>query len=237
MDHKNGGGWLKTVTVLSKGGERDYNVEIFTPGDRTFFPCPVIWLHGFPGEGEKIWALTEKHCVLICVSGIEWNTDLSPWPAPKAFDKGEDFGGKAAEYLDMLVHEIMPDVEARLPFIPEVRGLAGYSMAGLFAVYAMYHSDCFDRIGTMSGSLWFDGWEDYARAHQPLCPVKKLYVSLGNREHRVRNARMSKVLDCTEALVHMWRQEKIDVLYERNSGGHFSQPLERTARGIDWLSR
>lgn len=36
-------------------------------------------------------------------------------------------------------------------------GIAGYSLAGLFALYALYKTDVFTRVASMSGSLWFPG--------------------------------------------------------------------------------
>ena len=36
-------------------------------------------------------------------------------------------------------------------------GIAGYSLAGLFALYALYKTDAFTRVASMSGSLWFPG--------------------------------------------------------------------------------
>ena len=176
---------LKSMSIFRADGKQNYKIELFIPENRALWPCPAIWLHTFPGEGERIWSRLKNPCALICISGIHWNDDLSPWPAPAVMEKGGAFGGGAPAYLEYLTKTIIPRAEAALPFAPVQRGLTGYSMAGLFAVYAMYHASCFDFIGTMSGSLWFDGWLEYARTHRPVSPVKRMYVSLGSREHRV----------------------------------------------------
>lgn len=195
---------------------------------------PVIWMHVAPGEGETLGSLFYQRATLICVSAIDWNDALSPWPAEAVFKNNAPFGGHAAMHLQTLTQEVLPETEGRLPFSVAQRFLAGYSMAGLFAAYAMYHCDCFSRIATVSGSLWYDGWADYARAHAPSPSVQKIYVSLGMREHRTRNARMARVQTCTETLVDYWRQF-CSVTYERMPGGHFHEPSLRMAKAIEQL--
>lgn len=197
-------------------------------------PAPVIWLHSFPGEGDHIWDACGKNFHLLCVTGMDWNRDFSPWPADRAFSSGEDFQGGAEDYLDLFLKYIIPQGEAMLSFPVTDRGIAGYSMAGLFAVYAMYHTGIFHRIGAVSASLWFDGWKEYCLEHTPLSrPV--MYVSLGNKEHKIRNERMASVKNCTEKLVSHWRRS-LTVQYEINQGGHFDHPEMRTAKGIDALT-
>ena len=218
---------LRTLTIDS------YTIEIFVPEKEMC--APVFWLHTFAGEGEKIWEQSGKRCVLMCVTGIDWNRDLSPWKAGKVFDDGEDFGGGAEDYLKCLRGRLVPAAERELSWTVRYRGIAGYSMAGLFAVYAMYHCDLFSYIGTMSGSLWFDGWMDYVLDHRPPGNIRGIYVSLGSREHRTKNERMATVKDCTDVLAKYWK-EYTTVKYEMNAGSHFKEPELRTAKGIDWLS-
>lgn len=122
-------------------------------------------------------------------------------------------------------------MEERLSFQVTERGLAGYSLAGLFAVYAMYRTDCFQMIGSMSGSLWFDGFVEYAIGRQPASERISLYLSLGSREHRSKNPRMRSVRECTERLARHWG-ERFHVIMETNPGGHFDQPQMRVAKGI-----
>lgn len=213
-----------------------YRIEIF--GKETKMRCPVIWLNGAEGEGREVWEMTDRSCVLICVSGLDWNRDLSPWKAEKIFARGEDFAGGAERYLKILTEIMMPRAERELSFAPRPaqRGIAGYSMAGLFACYAMYHTDQFGGIASISGSLWFDGWAEYAlkSAVMPLKP--KIYVSLGDKEHKTKNSRMRSVRRCTEDLCRCWERQGT-VIYEENRGGHFENCSGRTARGIIKLTQ
>ena len=42
---------------------------------------------------------------------VDWNDDLTPWPAGPIFKKRKSFGGKAEDYLNKLENEIIPGVE------------------------------------------------------------------------------------------------------------------------------
>jgi len=193
-------------------------------------PSPVVWLHGDAAEAQ---ALFDGRCTLVNVAGVDWNRDLSPWPAPKAFRQGEDFAGGAETYLHTLTEQLLPAVEAKLPWPVTSRGIVGYSLAGLFAVHTLYLSDCFDFVGSVSGSLWYDDWLAFALT-QPLCPAR-IYLSLGDREHKTRNARMARVKDCTEAVAAHWQAQGIPLRLEWNPGGHFDGPQERLRRALDYL--
>lgn len=89
-------------------------------------------------------------------------------------------------------------------------------------------------IGSMSGSLWFDGFVEYAIGRQPASERISLYLSLGSREHRSKNPRMRSVRECTERLARHWG-ERFPVIMETNPGGHFDQPQMRVAKGIGKL--
>ncbi len=202
-------------------------------GDKRTGSCYLV-PHFSREEGEKIWQQITRPCVLAGVSGRDWNGDFSPWKAEKAFAKSTDFTGGAGEYLRYFEQELLPRAEQNLSFEVKDRGIVGYSMAGLFAVYAMYHSDKFNRIGTMSGSLWFDGWADYAMSHSMKAENPLIYISLGSREHKVRNVRMASVKVCTERLAAHWGKF-CPVICESNPGGHFDDPEGRVVRGISRL--
>ena len=156
-------------------------------------------------------------------------------PNEKVFAKGDDFGGMGEAFLSVLEERLIPMGESRLAFSVRRRGIAGYSLAGLFAVYAMGRSDRFSLVGSMSGSLWFDGFLEYA-LETPISPaVKRLYLSLGDKEKKSRNPRMARVETCTGKLAEIWGKETA-VRYEKNPGNHFQDPQGRMAKGLDWLS-
>ncbi len=195
---------------------------------------PVIYLLGEAGQGESVWPLLDSCCTLVEVSGFDWNRDLSPWPAPRVFAKGDDFSGGADGFLHQLLSEILPKTEAALPFPVADRGLAGYSLAGLFSLYALTRTDRFCRAGSFSGSLWYDGFVTYLQ-NQPRPVGAKIALSLGDRERRSRNGRMAQVQDCTQQVLYLL-QTKNTVTFQLHAGGHFSQVPQRIAQGIRQLA-
>ena len=102
--------------------------------------APIIYLNTVSGEGQKVFkeaqAVGCPPFTLIAVSGLDWNHDMAPWDSPAAFKKGEPFTSGADDYLRLLVEEIISRAEKELPVPPAWRGIAGYSLAGLFALYA-----------------------------------------------------------------------------------------------------
>lgn len=217
---------MKELTI------RQYHIELF--GEEDDRVKPVVYLHTFPAAGGKIWGMTKKNFVLAAISGFDWNGDLSPWKADSVFGGEGDFAGNGGQYLQTLTEELVPLVERELPFVVKERGVAGYSMAGLFAAYAVHKTDLFDRMASVSGSLWFDGFCQYALTHDIVSEKMKIYLSLGSKEHCVRNSRMAAVKECTETLADHWRI-RFPVVYETNPGGHFNKPEQRVAEGLDRL--
>ena len=208
------------------------------------FPCaapnaPMIYLNTYSSEGQKVYETTQATgCLpfnLVAISNLAWNRDMAPWDSPAAFKKGEPFTGGADDYLRLLVEEIIPRAEKDLASPPAWRGIAGYSLAGLFALYAIYQTDVFSRVGYMSGSLWFPGFKEYVFSHEPKRRPDCIYFSLGDREAKTRNPVLKTVQENTEAIHAFYQSKDIDTAFQLNPGNHFVQRIERTAAGIQWL--
>lgn len=189
-------------------------------------------------DAAEVWDLLERpRPALAAVSGVDWNRELSPWRAPKAFRGGEEFGGGGPGFLPALTGRIVPLAEARLGFRPQSRAIAGYSLAGLFALWSVFNTDAFDRAASVSGSLWFDGFLDYMEAGAPRGGLRHVYLSLGDREKNTRNPRMAVVEERTRRAGELLRAQGIPVTFEMNRGGHFENPPARIAQGIGALVR
>ena len=187
-------------------------------------------------EAQAVWSmLKEPRPALAAVSGVDWNRELSPWPAPKVFRGNEDFCGEGQTFLDMLTGQIVPLVETKLGFAPVSRAVAGYSLAGLFALWSVFQTDVFDGASSVSGSLWFDGFINYLESSTPPSGLRRIYLSLGDREKNARNQRMAAVEDCTRRTAELLREWDIPVMFEMNPGGHFQDIPGRIARGINQL--
>ncbi|MCM1055086.1 MAG: alpha/beta hydrolase-fold protein [Bacteroides sp.] len=210
----------------------------------TVYPCaasdaPIVYLNTYGGEGQRAYeALMETDCTefnLVTVSGLEWNCDMTPWRAPSVFKDDDPFTGGAEEYLRLLTREIIPAAENTVHGSVPWRGLAGYSLAGLFAVYSVYKTDIFSRTASVSGSLWFPGFLEYARSGKILAKPDKMYFSLGDRECRTSNPQLRTIQDNTEALRDFYRSLQIETELQMNKGDHYKNSAKRTAAGIAYL--
>lgn len=201
--------------------------------------CPIIYLNTVSAESEAIWRTLEKmNCPkfsLIAISGLEWHHDMAPWDIPSISKNNTPCTGGADDYLRLLLEEIIPQAEKIILGNPSWRGLAGYSLAGLFAVYAMYKTDIFLRVASISGSLWFPDFKEYAMSHELKKKPEHLYFSLGNKECKIRNMYLKTVQSNTEELVAFYQNQQINTKFQLNSGNHFTEPINRSAKGIQWL--
>ncbi len=201
--------------------------------------APVIYLPVVMGDGAEVYErCRELNCppfTLVGIGSLNWNRELSPWGYDGTVRDAEPFGGQAAGFLDELLNQIIPEVESSLPQPPTRRGIAGYSLAGLFALWALWQTDTFDHAVSASGSLWFPGFIDYARENKMPSTPGAVYLSLGKKETKTPNRMMRHVLDDTRAMEALLVERGIPTTLELNPGNHFAQTDLRMARGIHWI--
>ena len=195
-----------------------------------------------------------KSFCLKAVKVKSWNDDLSPWPAPAVFGS-EGFGGGAAETLDYLLREVIPEGgaaeaagSAASESSPEGGAndaenapagqriiLGGYSLAGLFALWAGYRTDRFSGIAAASPSVWFPGFTDCMRENT--MRAEAVYLSLGDREERTRNPVMSQVGNAIRAGEEILKAQGVECVLEWNKGNHFKDAALRTAKAFAWVMK
>ena len=201
--------------------------------------APAIYLPVVMGNGGEVYdRCRELDCppfTLVAIGGLDWNRELSPWACDGTVRDAEPFGGQAAGFLDELLNQIIPQVESSLPQPPTWRGIAGYSLAGLFSLWAPWQTDAFDRVASASGSLWFPGFIDYAHGYAMAVTPDAVYLSLGKKEAKTPNRMMRHVLDDTRAMETLLVERGIPTTLELNPGNHFAQTDLRMARGIHWI--
>lgn len=161
---------------------------------------------------------------LLALKVEQWNSDLSPWQAPPVFGK-ESFGDGAANTLAEIL-SLTNDKEKRY-FI------GGYSLAGLFALWAAYQTDVFAGVAAASPSVWFPGFTDYMRANE--IKTGNVYLSLGDREERTRNPIMATVGGRIREIQAVLIRKGVNSFLEWNQGNHFKEPDIRTAKAFSWL--
>ncbi len=173
---------------------------------------------------------------VVALMEPNWEQSFTPWAAPKLYKKAADFGGGAAAYHAWFTQTLVAEVEQRMGWQPQWRALLGYSLAGLFALYAAYEMPYFQRVACVSGSLWFDGWTDFAASHTPKTLPAAMYFSLGEQEANSKNARLAQVQAAMEHTVAQWQAYGVPLRYEINAGGHFDDVAERLAKAARWLA-
>ena len=173
-------------------------------------------------EGEALFhALEGSRPFALALYGVEdWDT-LSPWAADR-------FPGGGRKTLERLLADLS-SLPADIP-----RYIGGYSLAGLFALWAFHESGAFHGCAAVSGSFWYPGLVEYVQS-APLSPESRVYLSLGRQEHRSRNRQMRSVKTALNTLYDYY-SPLCHCKLEWNEGNHFTDPTERMRKGFAWLS-
>ena len=181
-------------------------------------------LEGIENEFTAIKALSGKQFHLIALTVGRWNDALSPWEAPAVFGK-EGFGGGASETLGMLLGLCGDKRKAYY--------IGGYSLAGLFALWAACRTDTFAGVAAASPSLWFPGFGEYLEKN----PIRTgaVYLSLGDREEKTRNPVMATVGDRIRGAQALLAARGVNCVLEWNEGNHFRDAELRTAKAFAWV--
>jgi len=205
---------------------------------------PVIILNTYDENIDEIWnisyELNSKDYILVGISGINWNRDMSPWYMDKLYKNESNYDGLADNYLDLLINKIIPNIESfinNLGYKIQEYILGGYSLAGLFSIYSLYKTNKFNKIISCSGSLWYPNFIDFINNNKLLIKPSKIYLSLGNRENNSKNKLIKEVYNNTLYVEKFFKDLNINILFEENIGNHFQDISLRIAKGINWILR
>lgn len=201
--------------------------------------APLVILNQYArNNGAVCQKCRELGCpdfTLVEISGLDWNNELSPWQAPALGSDDSPFGGQADAYLGVLLEKILPAVRAELDGEPSALLLAGYSLAGLFALYAATKCDRFQAVASCSGSMWFPDFKETIMKCDAAALPDICYFSLGDREARTRNETLRTVEKDTEEIAAYLASNGKKTVFELNKGNHFQQNTLRIAKGIRWI--
>ncbi|MBP5425927.1 MAG: esterase [Prevotella sp.] len=179
-------------------------------------------------EVEAIKELTHKPFSLVAFMINDWNQELTPWAAPPVFGK-VPFGSGAKDTLTFITSQLLPVVQEKTAHVI----LGGYSLAGLYALWASYQTDRFEGIVAASPSVWFPKWIEYAKDNKPL--AKSIYLSLGDKEEKTKNQVMAQVGNAIRRQNELLRGQNVNTILEWNPGNHFIDSEKRTAKGFAWV--
>ena len=203
--------------------------------------APVVYLLGDRADNSPVQVPVGVSLVNVRVD--LWEENFSPWCAPRVFAKGPNFGDGAQKTFDTLINHVIPRAESELTDPPTYRVLVGYSLAGLFSLWAGLSQACitpiptFQRIGAVSGSFWFPGLLDYVdqQLSGGVVGLTHAYLSLGDREARTPNPQIMHVRENAELLASKLQNAGITSTFELNRGNHFQNVEGRMQKALNWL--
>ena len=206
-------------------------MEVFEYGNLTtktvlLQPVDEYDLKAIENETALIRKNTAEDFRLVAFKVDDWNKALTPWNVPAVFGKA-DFGEGAADTLG----EIMKFCEDRT----RTYYIGGYSLAGMFALWAGYQIDLFQGIAAASPSILFPGFIDYMKEHK--LNSRHVYLSLGDREEKARNPVMATVGDRIREAYSLITEQNIDCILEWNEGNHFKDADLRTVKAFSWVMK
>lgn len=190
--------------------------------------APVLYLFSPPDVLKKF---AQCGWTVVLITLTSWERDLTPWPAKAVFRGQPDFSGGARRFLRMLTEKIIPVVEEDLQ--PAARAIAGYSLAGLFSVFAALETKLFDAVASVSGSMWYPGFADYV--DQLETAPRAAYFSVGDRERMGRNAAFHSIEEDTKRVAKILNGRGTKVIFETNRGNHFDDPEGRMLKALEWI--
>ena len=182
-------------------------------------------------EVETIHTLAHKPFSLLAFEVKDWNEELPPWPAPPVFGK-VPFGNGAAGTFSYIANHLLPTL-MKTGINARHYLLGGYSLAGLFSLWAAYQTGVFAGIAAVSPSVWYPGWIDYAKDKTPL--LNAIYLSLGDKEEKTKNHVMAQVGNAIKRQYELLTSQIDKTLLEWNPGNHFVDSDKRMAKGFAWL--
>ena len=179
-------------------------------------------------EVEAIKELSDEPFSLVAFLIKDWNQELTPWGASPVFGK-TPFGDGAEKTLEFVTNQLLTEVQENISHLI----LGGYSLAGLFALWAGFQTDQFEGIAAASPSVWYPQWIDYASENKPL--AKSVYLSLGDKEEKAKNPVMAQVGNAIRKQHELLMEQEINTIFEWNAGNHFVDSDKRMAKGFAWL--
>ena len=203
-------------------------MEILSFGDKD---APIVLiqpvndydLDGMEEELSEIKKTTKKDSLLLGVKVDDWNDDLSPWKTKNIFGKGE-FAGRAEDTLAALL-PLTKNAE-------KTYYIGGYSLAGLFALWAATKTDVFSGVAAASPSTWYEGFTDYLQDQTISVPV---YLSLGKLEERAKLPLLAQTADKIRQTHRILQSKGTDCTLVFNEGNHFFDTHKRTANAFSFV--
>lgn len=173
---------------------------------------------------------------IAIITGIDWNNDLTPWVEDGLGKKDMPFRGHASFFLGTFIKDYLANIEDRFKVTDPSRTLVGVSLSGLFAIWATHNCDSFDNIISLSGSFWYEQFTEWVQSHSISNTLDRAYIAIGDKERKNKDARLNKLLPCTEAIVEDIKKKAGAVKYETEPNTtHFSPLVPRLEKAFEFI--
>ena len=180
-------------------------------------------------EVAELAKLVPKPFLLVTIELEDWTIDLMPWPDGN-ISRDPEAGKHGQETLDFILQGLIPELESRYGDLPVILG--GYSLGGLFALWASCQTARFRGVAAASPSVWIHGWLPFAKKNVPMADA--IYLSLGDREEHVKNQAIARVGDNLRAYYELLQAQSRRCTLVWEEGNHFNDNAGRLARAFAW---
>lgn len=172
---------------------------------------------------------------IVMIEGMDWDNDLTPWPAPGEPQGCAPFKGLAPEFLKKLQEQVLPAIEGALKATNPERTLLGVSLSGLFALWQWTQCSTFKNIISLSGSFWYEGFVHWFENETLPSGKGQAYFSLGNLEPQNKVPAFRRVGVCTEQVIARLQHAGIPVVFQWEEGTHFAPIKPRLDHAFAWF--
>lgn len=209
--------FIDEFSMPSKNLNRNVKIWVYLPPDylQATEKLPVLYMHdgqnlfdanlSFAGEWQVDESLDELYhetgfqAVVIGIEngGEKRIEELTPFPNAK------HGGGKADNYLNFILNELMPLAENKYNISTEKqkRAMLGSSLGGLITFYAAFkHEDQFSKFGVYSPSFWFNDRIFDLPKNQKLSSENRMFIAIGDdeKQEHLNVIKMEKTLNSTQ---------------------------------------
>lgn len=184
-----------------------------------------------PVLAQLISSSSAHQYALLAFTVDDWEAELAPWPEPLLF-KNAPAETLTSRTLEDVETHLLPYLNHRFGMLPVILG--GYSLGGLFALWASYYSSAFAAIAAVSPSVWLADWIDFAQSHRP--QTKNIYLSQGDQEAKTRHPDFARGADNIRQYHQLLCNQigETHCTLQWNKGNHFVDTDLRTAKGFVW---
>lgn len=186
---------------------------------------------------------TLKEMMMIGIVPHNRLDEYTPWYLPALDSRYPNFGGKGEAYLDFLVQEIRPFINNQYCTLLEREntGIMGFSLGGLISMYAAsLYPEIFGRIGSLSGSFWYEGFLEYLRAADSSYLESRIYIDAGELEGKNKSSIQGNMVENTEMIPEILQRKNLKphncrLMIHQSMDHNYIHFIKRFPAAIKWL--